>query len=430
MAHSHSHDVPLDPGPPRQALGISLAILVAAITVGALAAMIQLWPSDSDIPRDKNPYAGAGVSRVNATVTDVEPFDCGSGGLGPDQVPTVDGDCAQVLAQTDDGTAEFTLDSARYQAGIDPGDQIRLIRIAPDGQPATYEFLDFQRGIPIIALAIAFGVLVIAVARWRGLFAIAGIGITLVALTQFILPALLTGKDAMLTTVVGSTIIMIAVLYLAHGVSIRTTAALFGTLFGIAATAALGLGATRWTHLTGIGSEDDRTLVAIVPTLDLSSIVAASMVVAGLGVLNDVTITQASAVWELRALQPDANRRSLFSSAMRIGRDHIASSVYTLIFAYAGSAMVVLLLVTAYQQSLTQFATTDQIGQEVVRTLVGAIGLVLAVPVTTAIAVALAAPVSDDPVSDDPASDDPVSDDNGEIFAGDVENDSTRSWTQ
>ena len=114
------------------------------------------------------------------------------------------------------------------------------------------------------------------------------------------------------------------------------------------------------------------------------------MVIAGLGVLNDVTVTRASAVWELRAAKPAAGARDLVTSAMRIGRDHIASSVYTLVFAYAGSAMTILLLITAYQRSLAEMATTEQIGQEIVRTLVGAIGLVLTVPITTAFAVAMA----------------------------------------
>jgi uncharacterized membrane protein len=128
-------------------------------------------------------------------------------------------------------------------------------------------------------------------------------------------------------------------------------------------------------------------LVGTAPHLHLAGVVAASMVVAGLGVLNDVTVTQASAVWELRAADGHAVPRGLFRSAMRIGRDHIASSIYTLVFAYAGSAMTVMLLITAYQPGLIQVATTEQVAQEIVRTLVGAVGLVLAVPVTTAIAV-------------------------------------------
>ncbi len=342
------------------------------------------------MPRGENPYAGEGVSTVDGEVVRVESFDCNSGGEGPDQQPSVPGDCAKVTATTDGDRAVFNLDPGRYAAGIEVGDDVRMVRIQPEGQSASYEFLDFRRGLPLTALAVAFAVLVVLVARLRGLFALVGIGVTLLALTKFILPAMLAGESPLPVAVVGSTVIMIAVLYLAHGVSIRTTSALFGTLAGIALTAAIGLIGTGWTNLSGIGTEDDQALIATVPALDLSGVVAATMVIAGLGVLNDVTVTQASAVWELRMLRPAADRLAVFASAMRIGRDHIASSVYTLVFAYAGSAMTVLLLITAYQRGLAEVATTEEIGQEIVRTLVGAIGLVLAVPITTALAVFMA----------------------------------------
>ncbi|MRJ76625.1 YibE/F family protein [Aeromicrobium sp. SMF47] len=400
MAHSHSHTIP-DDGPPRRRLAIVLGAVVLSIAAVALAAMVALWPDADEVPRDQNPYGAEGVSTVDATVTGVKPFNCNSGGEGPDGTIEVAGDCARVTAKVDgEGTATFDLDASRYRAGIDPGDDIRLIRIEPEGQPASYEFLDFSRGVPLTALAVIFAVLVVAVARWRGLFALAGIGVTLFALTKFMLPAFLAGESPLAVAIVGSTVIMIVVLYLAHGISIRTTSALFGTFVGIALTALIGLAATDWTQLSGVGSEDDQRLIATVPQISLSSIVAGTMVIAGLGVLNDVTVTQASAVWELRAVQPAARGAALFTSAMRIGRDHIASSVYTLVFAYAGSAMTVLLLATAYQRGLNDIATTEEIGQEIVRTLVGAIGLVLAVPVTTLFAVWLAPPrVADAPAA-------------------------------
>ena len=252
-------------------------------------------------------------------------------------------------------------------------------------------------------LTLVFVVLVAAVARWRGLLAVLGVGVTLLVLTTFMLPAILAGESPLLIAVVGSTAIMLVVLYLAHGISVRTTAALFGTLCGLAVTAVVGLISTGASSLTGIGSENDQTLVAVAPSITMTGVVAATMVVAGLGVLNDVTVTQASAVWELRSIQPDAGPRHLFTSAMRIGRDHIASSVYTLVFAYAGSAMTVLLLITAYQRGLAEIATTEDVGQEIVRTLVGAIGLVLAVPITTIFAVLLAPqPSSQEPTIADP----------------------------
>jgi uncharacterized membrane protein len=379
-----------DYGPPRPGLAAALTVVVLAIAAVAVTAMVLLWPSEDEIPRDANPYGGQGVSTIGATVTGVDPFDCNSGGEGPDGIPQVNGDCAHITATIDDGTATFDLDAARYKAGISPGDDVTILRIAPEGQSVSYEFLDFRRGLPLSALAAIFSILVVVVARWRGLFALVGIGVTMLALTKFVLPAFLSGGSPLLVAIVGSTVIMIVVLYLAHGISIRTTAALFGTLVGILLTGGLGVLATAWTSLSGVGSEDDQILVATVPGIHLSGVVAATMVIAGLGVLNDVTVTQASAVWEMRALQPAARGAALFASAMRIGRDHIASSVYTLVFAYAGSAMTILLLITAYQQGLAQMATTEEIGTEIVRTLVGAIGLVLAVPITTVFAVWLA----------------------------------------
>lgn len=374
-----------------------LAVVVGLIAVGIIAGIVALWPDSDKVPKNANPYGAKGVSFVNATVSGVSPFDCGSGGEGPDGLPSVKGSCAHITASTAGGSAKFDLDAGHFKAGMHKGDKVKLVRLQPPGQEASYEFLDFRRGLPLTALALAFGVVVVAVARWRGLFAIVGVGVTLVALTKFILPAFLAGESPIQVAVVGSAGIMIVVLYLAHGISIRTTSALFGTFFGLGLTAGLGLLATHWTSLTGIGSEDDQTLIAVASNVHMSGVVAASTVIAGLGILNDVTVTQASAVWELRAVQPAIRAGELFRSAMRIGRDHIASSVYTLLFAYAGSAMTILLLITAYQRGLAEMATTEQITEEIVRTLVGAIGLVLAVPITTVIAVIMAPKGEDEP---------------------------------
>ncbi len=385
MGHSHSHGAP---AAPRLVRGLAAAI--AVIAVATIAGMVALWPDSGDVPHAPSPYAGKGVTVVDGVVSTVTAFDCGADGTGPDNTPAVAGDCARVTARTDDGTAEFVLDPTRYLgARPEAGDRVRLIR-TESGGGATYQFLDFRRGLPMALLAGIFAVTVALIGRWRGVLAIAGVAVTLLALGRFVLPALLAGEPALPVAVVGSTAIMLVVLYLAHGVSVRTTAALFGTLFGIGFTALAGLLATDWTSLTGIGSEDDRLLIAIAPNVSLTGVVAASMVIAGLGVLNDVTVTQASAVWELRALDPSTGRRALFGSAMRIGRDHIASSVYTLVFAYAGSAMTIMLLISAYQLGFREVITSEQIAPEIVRTLVGVIGLVLAVPATTLVAVWLA----------------------------------------
>ncbi|PJJ56735.1 YibE/F-like protein [Mumia flava] len=395
------HHAPPDRG--RRGLAQVLAAVIALLAVGLGVAVWMLWPDSDQVASAQNPYGQPGVSIVDATVTGVDPLECGAGGVGPDGLPAVEGSCGQVRFQTDDGeSAELTVQPALYNNGIEVGDEIQVIRIAPDGADATFEFLDFQRGSQLVWLGLACAVVIIAVARWRGLFALAGVAATIGALVVFVLPALLAGENALAVAVVGSSAIMLVVLYLVHGISIRTTSALLGTLAGIAMTAVLGSLTTGWTHLTGLASEDDQVLMAVAGQVSLSGVVTASMVIAGLGVLNDVTVTQASAVWELRAAQPTQSRTGVFVSAMRIGRDHIASSVYTLVFAYAGTAMTVLLLIVAYQRGLGEIASTEQVGAEIARTLVGLIGLVLAVPITTAIATALA-PAPDRPAHATPA---------------------------
>jgi uncharacterized membrane protein len=194
----------------------------------------------------------------------------------------------------------------------------------------------------------------------------------------------------LLIGVVGGAAIMFVVLYAAHGVSVRTTTALIGTLLGLAATAALGSWAVAGFHLTGVGSEDDQYLSAFAGQIQLSGLLLCGIVIASLGVLNDVTVTQASAVWELHAIDPGQSPARLFAAAMRIGRDHIASTVYTLVFAYAGAALPILLLIDIAHAPLSGVITSEPLAEEIARTLVGAIGLVLAVPITTAIAVLLA----------------------------------------
>jgi uncharacterized membrane protein len=277
-----------------------------------------------------------------------------------------------------------------YRAGMQAGDRIRVTRIFNHlAGPPTYGFYDYARQTPIGVLAIAFAVVVVAVARLRGLTALLGLVLAFLVLMRFMLPALLAGESPLLVGLVGSSAIMFVVLYLAHGFSVRTTTALAGTLFGLLATAGLGAWAVRAVHLTGLGDGEGVALTALNERVDLSGLVLCGIIVAGLGVLNDVTITQSSAVWELHELSPNRSARELFTSAMRIGRDHIASTVYTIAFAYAGATLPILLLVDTYGRPLLDVIGTEGVAEEVVRTLVGSIGLVLAIPLTTAVAVAV-----------------------------------------
>jgi uncharacterized membrane protein len=267
---------------------------------------------------------------------------------------------------------------------VKKGDTLVLTRDAGAQGGAAYQFYDYARDTPIIVLAIAFALVVGAVARLRGLASLLGLAFAFGILLRFVLPALLADESPALVSLVGSAAIMFVVLYLAHGFSVRTTTALVGTLFGLALVAGLGSLAVAVARLTGFSSEETVTLQGFDPTLDFSGLVLAGIVVAGLGVLNDVTITQASAVWQLNEVSPDMTWRELFSRGMAVGRDHIASTVYTIVFAYAGAALPLLLLFELYHQPFGTILTSSAVAEEVIRTLVGAIALVLAVPVTTA----------------------------------------------
>lgn len=397
MAHHHiatSATNAADALRSRRTLRILVWILIP-VAVWTIAALIWLWPTNvaAHLRDDATSIAVPGLTIPKGTVVDVAETSCDgvSGSSTGDQSK-----CGRLTVRLDEGPEKgqqvaVTVTAAVYGSGIAKGTGITLYRTPIENADPGYQFADFQRTLPMIALTALFVVAVIAVARLRGAIAVAGLAFAGFVMTQFMFPALIVGHDPVLVGLVGSSAIMFVVLYAAHGISARTTTALVGTLTGLVFSAVLGWGATKWAHLSGVASEDDLILSASAPDLKLTSVVICGVIIAGLGVLNDVTITQASAVWELASAGHDSPRQ-LFTRAMRIGRDHIASSVYTTAFASAGAIMSVLLLLTVYQRPLFGMLLREQFAGEVVRTLVASIGLVLSVPITTAIAVAVVAP--------------------------------------
>ncbi|MFU8870326.1 YibE/F family protein [Micromonospora sp. SL4-19] len=399
--HTHMRPAPTLPvDPSREAVRrrrtlLLLTLIVAPMAAATLLGMALLWPGGKPASAGATASVGS-LSHPEATVQSVSTYDCPAA----NQRPGLDGrqqmvTCASVQATLETGPesgADVAVDvsAEAYRAGLGPGDRIKLIRVFNhQSGPAVYAFYDYSRTLPLTLLAAAFAVVVIAVARMRGLKALLGLGVAYLVIVKFMLPALLAGQSGLLVGVVGSAAIMFVVLYLAHGFSVRTTTALIGTLFGLLTTAGIGLWAANAAHLTGLGDHDSTALALFDTRISLPEIVLCGVIVAGLGVLNDVTITQSSAVWELHELDSASSARRLFGSAMRIGRDHIASTVYTMAFAYAGAALPVMLLINAYDRPLLNVLTTAQIAEEIVRTLVASIGLVLAIPLTTAVAVAV-----------------------------------------
>ncbi|GAA2724919.1 YibE/F family protein [Cellulomonas aerilata] len=353
----------------RRARVIVAAVLVPALLATLVAAYL-LRPTKADRPVMQTTAPGMTFHQV--TVERVRPASTEA-----DQ---------QVRASMSDGSDVGVLVPPEYLPVLAPGDRVRVAYVAEAAAEGTpYLFVDYVRGPPLGWLAAAFGVLVVAVARWRGMAALIGLGLSLVVVGGFTLPALLEGRPALPVALVTSSLIMFVVLYLAHGFTTRTSTALLGTLVGLAATAGIAAWASGAAHLTGLSGEYALDVQSYAPAADLRAVLLCGMVLAGLGVLNDVTITQASAVWELHAASPHASWRELFDRGMRIGRDHIASTVYTIVFAYLGASLPLVLLLSISDRSVLDSLTSGEIAEEVARTLVGSIGLVLAIPVTTAL---------------------------------------------
>jgi uncharacterized membrane protein len=389
--HSHSHREQDQVRVGSRARSLLLGILAVA-AVATVVGLFQLWPEAKavDAAGGDVQFSAPGVTFPHATITKVLPS-CDPGSSESGQAAS-DATCGQLSATVSDGVddglkVKVPLVGPMADAGLSNGDSVQLMRVPPSkGAPAQYSFFGVDRTSSLALMAGLFVLVVLAVARLRGLMAILGLGFSGLVLVKFMLPALLAGESGLAVALVGAAAIMFVVLYAAHGPSVRTSTALAGTLVGIAITAAIAQVAVGGNRLSGVGDEASGMLSSLVGDLRFQGLLTCAIIVAGLGVLNDVTITQSSAVWELRAAGPDLSRRQLFSSAMRIGRDHIASTIYTIVFAYTGAALSVLLVLFLYDRPVLDLLGTEDIAAEVVRTLASAIGLVLAVPVTTAIA--------------------------------------------
>lgn len=361
-----------------------MLLLLVPVGVATLVGLFVLWPSGEPTKAQQaaETQFPPGTTYPDARVVSVDTFECGTDPANP-------ATCAVAVVEVLDGEGagdyqQIDLSADVVANGVAEGDTLVLTRDGGAEGGPSYGFFDYARSTPMVVLAIMFAVVVGAVARLRGIASLLGLAFAFFVLLQFVLPGLLAKESPTLVSLVGSAAIMFVVLYLAHGFSARTTTALVGTLFGLALVAVLGAVAVASARLTGLTSEETIQLNVFDPTLDFSGLVLAGIVVAGLGVLNDVTITQASAIWQLHEVDPGMTWRELYKRGMAVGRDHIASTVYTIVFAYAGAALPLLLLFDLYSQPWQVVVSSSNLAEEIIRTACGAIALVLAVPVTTA----------------------------------------------
>jgi uncharacterized membrane protein len=269
------------------------------------------------------------------------------------------------------------------------GQRVRLAAIETPGQPVTYAVSDFRRERPMALLAGLFVAAVLLFSRWQGLRALIGLVLTFVIIIGFIVPAILDGRSPVAVALFGSLAIMIVTLYLAHGYSRKTTAAVVGTALALALTGLLAVGFVAAASITGFTSEDARLAHLTVGGLSLQGLLLAGIIIGGLGVLDDVTMSQSSTVFELHRANPAAGFGALTRGALTVGRDHIAATVNTLFLAYAGAALPLLILFATGVDGFFEILVSEIVAVEIVRTLVGSLGLIAAVPITTALAAAL-----------------------------------------
>lgn len=397
MAHRHAHAKPgdindawVDHSAQRRLHKYVLAFLIP-LTILGIFNLIRSWPGDLE----RFDFSSLGyieqTAFYSAQVRTIEKFDCIANGAT--QLPNGTFStslCAKVTAELLDGPSKgenviFEANSAIVQFGIQYGDNVSLAEI-PTGTETIYVFNDFERTNGLLYLFAVVLVVLIAISGFSALRALFGLIITFGLLATYLIPSLILGANVIfvLTSVLAA--ITAFVLYLVHGFSLKTAAAILGTLSGSLIALISAVIVSEKLSLTGITNDDDLVLTGVAPDVRLSNLLIASIVVAGIGALNDVTVTQSSAVWELASAQNKPSWYALFRGGMRVGRDHIASSVYTIAFAYVGSALVTLMLLFAANPPIDRLLNDEVVAQELTLIMVGAIALTLSTPVTTAFA--------------------------------------------
>jgi uncharacterized membrane protein len=361
---------------------------VAALFVAAAVGLVLLWPGDA---QQISLVAGARTKTQQAEVVKSRPIACRN--------PAADG-CRRLTIELRSGSRAGTrsflsVGDAGPAPGLEPGTQLRVVRNdVPAGADAAavdpYALVEVDRRSSMLWLVLAFSALVIVFGRLRGALALVGLGASLLIVVEFVIPALLDGKPAVAVALVGSFAVMLMTIALAHGLGPKSIAAMLGTGASLVATVLLALLSTGLADLTGFSSEEAVLLQANDATLSLTGVVLAGMVIGALGVLDDVTVSQASTVMALRKANPAQRARELYRGAVSVGRDHVAATVNTLVLAYVGSSLPILLVFGIEGTAFADTINREAVAEQVIAMLVGSIGLILAVPVTTALAASLA----------------------------------------
>jgi uncharacterized membrane protein len=364
-------------------------LLVALLILIALLVMLWILPyffKPVNLPASIGPGYGAGT--VPARV--VEIIEEGEIQLGdvlqPYQVLRVkilEGEYKGLPMEIDYGKRQIRQEGISFS----PGDEI-LITIGKraDGVITAY-FVDKMRIKPLLWLLTTFVVSIIVIARWKGVRALLAMVFSLLVIIGYIIPHILSGEDPVKVSIIGSAVLLGVTLYVTYGWNLKTHSSVVSMVISLVITGALTWFFVGLTHLTGFGSEDALYLLQVQDvSINLRGLMLGGMIIGAVGVLDDLVTTQSSAVFELHGTDPGQGSSGLFRRSMRIGQDHVAATVNTLVLAYAGASLPMLLVFTLARGQLSYLVNFEIIAVEIVRALVGSLGLIFAVPIASGIA--------------------------------------------
>ena len=349
-----------------------LLVLSAAVAVLSAAAMLWLWPGAPAAPDDgPSPLDDTEDARIVEVREEAD--EATRTGQRIDVVVE--------LKATGERERIVMYDDAGWDLRVGAPVEVALFDDGAGGE--TYQIIDFRRGTPLLLLGVFFVAAVVAFAGWQGVRALGGLLFTLAAVGGYLIPAVAGGAPIIGATAATAGLVLVVTLYLSHGLSLKTSAAVLGTAAAVALTGALAHLFLTASFITGI-TEPSSAILAY-EGVPLTGLLLAAIIIGALGVLDDVTISQAATVEALWDANPELSRTEVVAGALKVGRDHVAATINTLFLAYTAAAMP-LLLGVALASGWAELLLSEAFAIEVIRTLVGSIGLIAAVPATTVLA--------------------------------------------
>jgi uncharacterized membrane protein len=365
----------------------------AAIALFTAVGLVALWPHGA---HHRGPTEALGGPTEAARVKAVREVRC----PGPTNQR-----CRQIVVSVHGRRSPITLGPVTASPDVRAGEAIRVSRTSPapgaDAAAAEpYAFVGVDRHGSLLLMGAVLAGAAVLLLRRRGLLAVLGVGLSVVLLTTFLVPAILDGRPALLVALVCSLAVMFVTLVLTNGLGTQTLAAALGVSATLALACGLAAAGVALAHLDGRSNELSLFLGQQNSSLSLRGVVLAGMIVGALGVLADTAVTQASAVMALRRADPGLGARTLYQRAFVVGRDHLSATIHTLVLAYAGTALPLLLILRSSGVGFTDALNAQDVAEPVVATVVGCAALIAAVPLTTGLASLLVARLPPELLSD------------------------------